>query len=50
MGFSPRQIDDMTPWEFGAAWATYVKSNSAPDSPQAPSREEYLAAISETIH
>jgi len=32
IGFSPRQVDEMTLWEFNACAATYAKAHGAENS------------------
>lgn len=39
MGFSPRQLDAMTQWEFTAALATWSKANRVEDE-QAPAMSD----------
>lgn len=39
MGFSPRQVDDMSLWEFGAAAEGWMKANS-PEPTKASSLSE----------
>lgn len=42
MGLGPRQIRDMSLWEFGAAVDGWVEANSAEGGSEPPS-EEFLA-------
>lgn len=54
MGFTPREVGEMSLWEFAAIWQTYVRANSAPKDQEAkaPSYEEHMAAVefAATIH
>jgi hypothetical protein len=50
MGFTARQIDELTPWEFAAQWSGWIKANSAPAGPEAPSAEAFRDMVSRTVH
>lgn len=41
LGFSPREIDQMTLWEFAAAVEGWSKANGGESKPEAPSEEEH---------
>ena len=45
MGFTPREIDDLSLWEFAAATLGWTKANGAEPKPAAPSDEEHDALI-----
>ena len=45
MGFSPRDIDDMTLWEFDCCLAGYHKAHSSDDATPPPMADERLAEL-----
>lgn len=45
MGFTPREVDDMSLWELAACAAGYAKAHGAEDKPPAPTAEEHLALV-----
>ncbi|QTL01911.1 hypothetical protein J5J86_13960 [Aquabacter sp. L1I39] len=45
MGFTPRQVDDMSLWEMAACVEGYTKANGGEVKPAAPSVEEHLALV-----
>lgn len=45
MGFTPREVDAMSLWEFTAAMDGYARANGAGESAQAPSYEEHLEMV-----
>ncbi|TJV20614.1 MAG: hypothetical protein E5Y04_31710 [Mesorhizobium sp.] len=42
IGFSPRQIDEMTVWQFMASVNGYIKANSSDDQPLSGSERDEL--------
>lgn len=46
MGYTPRDIDQMTLWELSACAKGWVKANGAEQDVEAPSWEEHLAMVS----
>jgi hypothetical protein len=49
MGFTPREVDQMTQWEFMAAWEGWLFANGPQDEqrPEAPSPEAHRQAMAE---
>jgi len=45
MGFSPREIDAMSLWEFNAAMDGFAKTNGAKQDADAPSYQEHLDMV-----
>ena len=45
MGYSPRDIDDMTLWEFGACLDGWRKANLPDEGPEPPSQDEHLEMV-----
>lgn len=45
MGFTPRQVDEMSLWELTAAADGYGKANGAEQQAEAPSYEEHLEMV-----
>jgi hypothetical protein len=45
MGFAPRQVDEMSFWEFLATRDGWIAANSAPDGAGPPTPEEHDAMI-----
>lgn len=41
MGFTPRDVDDMTLWELSAAVDGWNRANGAQDSLEPPTEEEF---------
>lgn len=50
MGFTPREIDDLSLWEFGAAAIGWGKANGSDARPAAPSDEEHDALVERYAH
>ena len=45
MGFSPREIDEMTLWEFDCCMAGYQQANLRDDDTPPPMADERLAEL-----
>jgi len=45
MGFTPHQVDQMSLWEFQAAFAGWRAANAPPPKAAAPSAEDLDAAL-----
>jgi hypothetical protein len=45
IGFTPREVDDCSLWEFHAARDGWIKANSADEGPAAPSDEDHEAML-----
>lgn len=45
MGFTPRDVDAMSLWEFSAALDGYSKANGAEQEAEAPTYDEHLAMV-----
>lgn len=41
IGFTPRQVDELTAWEFMAAFEGWKDANCPPEAPSAPTPEEH---------
>ena len=52
MGFPPREVDQMSLWEFMACWNGYVRANSPDPEVKPPTYEEHLALVAArpTLH
>jgi hypothetical protein len=50
MGFTPREIDDLSLWEFGACVSGWSKANGGESKPAAPSDEEHDALVAKFAH
>lgn len=49
MGFTPRDIDTMSPWEFSACVAGWNKANGD-GKPVPPTPEEFDEILSRSVH
>ncbi|GHC61636.1 hypothetical protein [Limoniibacter endophyticus] len=45
MGFSPREVDQMTLWELAVAAHGWIKANGGEEETAAPSWEEHIAMV-----
>ena len=45
IGFSPRQVDEMTPWELLACMDGYNHANGVKPKDEPPTDEEFAAAV-----
>jgi hypothetical protein len=45
MGFTPRQVEEMTFWEFLAVRDGWLSANTAPDTAGPPTAEEHDAML-----
>jgi hypothetical protein len=45
MGFSPRDVDEMTPWEFHCCLAGYHRAHSSDEDKTPPMSDERLAEL-----
>lgn len=45
MGFTPRQVDELTEWELLAAIQGWKAANGREDAPAAPSAAEHAAMV-----
>ena len=46
MGYTPRQIDEMTIWELSACIDGYKQSNGGEEKNEAPTAEEFYDMVS----
>lgn len=48
IGFTPREVDQLTPWELMAATDGYNQSQGVKEKPEAPSDERYFKRVAES--
>ena len=49
MGFTPREVKDMSLWEFSAVCAGYSRSQGGGDTPKAPTIDKLNAQIAASM-
>lgn len=48
MGYTPREVDDMSLWQFRAAAAGFARFHGGDTSPEAPGDAEFDAMVAAT--